>query len=32
LVLGIVIDGIKGMVDLFLSDALLAKFSRNDAL
>jgi hypothetical protein len=32
LILSIIINGIKGVVDLFLSDALLAKLGRDNAL
>ena len=32
MILGIIIDGIKGAIDLFLGDALLAKLGRDNAL
>jgi hypothetical protein len=32
LILGIIIDGIEGAIDLFLSDALLTKLGRDNAL
>ena len=32
MILGIIIDGIEGAIDLFLGDALLAKLGRDNAL